>query len=120
MFWKSREYNSTDNDIQILNEDSFSLKTELKYKPYDIYLYDGDHSIESHEKAITEYFDYLAKYSIIIIDDWCWEQVRTGTFDGFQKVHNNIKNMYKVELIKDLGNTGYWNGCCIFLIEKNE
>ena len=106
------------NDIQVLNEDSFDLKTPLKYGPYDIYLYDGDHSIESHEKAITQYWDHLADKSIVLIDDWCWDQVREGTYLGLGKV--NYKNIYKVELTEPTGADGFWNGCGVFVIEKNK
>lgn len=103
-------------NIQILNEDSFNLKSKLAHAPYDIYLYDGDHSVESHKRAITDYWDSLADKCIIMIDDWCWEQVRIGTFMGFEQV--NYKNVYKLEITEPSGGQGYWNGCCIFLIDK--
>jgi hypothetical protein len=33
-------------------------------------------------------------------------------------VLKNAKILYKKELLNPLGPKGFWNGCCIFLIEK--
>jgi hypothetical protein len=102
-------------NIQVINEDSFNLTTTLSYAPYDIYMYDGDHKEECHEKAIMEYWKYLSDTCIILVDDWDWECVKNGTRKGFEKINANI--VYEVE-IQGSGNEGFWNGCGVFLIKK--
>lgn len=103
-------------NIQILNEDSFNLTSELQNTPYDIYLYDGHHSVESHTKAITYYWKYLADTSIIMVDDWDWEMVKKGTLAGISQMGGKI--LYQVDISEPKGPAGFWNGCGIFLIQK--
>jgi hypothetical protein len=111
----SHNLNTLDN-IQLISENCFHLKTPLKYPPYNIFIYDGSHEDQSHESAITNFWKFLDKKTIIIIDDWSWESVRQNTLLGLKKV--NAKILYKRELLNPLGPKGFWNGCCIFLIEK--
>jgi hypothetical protein len=106
------------NNVQILEQDSFhpDILHQLQHAPYDIYLYDGGHKIEDHEKAITHLWDALANTCIILVDDWCWEKVQQGTYRGFEKVNANI--VYKLEVTNPKGSNGFWNGCGIFLVQK--
>lgn len=104
--------------LQILEKDSFApdILQALEHGPYDIYLYDGCHLNDSHEKAITELWGALAKRCLILIDDYEWEIVRNGTAEGFRKVGANI--VYQTEVLHPKDRYGFWNGCGIFLIEK--
>jgi hypothetical protein len=104
------------NNIQLISENCFHLTTPFKYSPYNIFIYDGSHEDQSHELAITHFWNFLDTKCIIIIDDWNWESVRNNTLLGLQKT--NAKILYKRELLHPLGLKGVWNGCCIFLIEK--
>ncbi len=106
------------SNVQMIEENSFhpDILTVLQYAPYDIYLYDGCHEVESHEKAITHFWDCLADTCIILIDDWNWEKVRVGTQRGFEKV--NAKILYQTEVRNPEGRHGFWNGCGIFLVQK--
>lgn len=104
------------NNIQLISENCFHFKTPLKYPPYNIFIYDGSHEDKSHQLAITHFWNFLDSKCIIIIDDWNWESVKKNTLLGLQQV--NAKILYKKELLNPLGPKGFWNGCCIFLIEK--
>lgn len=105
--------------LQLLNEDCFYLKSTLEFQPYDIFIYDGPHNIKDHENAIVTFWKYLSDICIIVIDDWNWQDVKSGTFTGLQRVNANVVN--KWELVESIHENkhGTWNGCCIFLINKN-
>jgi SAM-dependent methyltransferase len=108
-----------DNQIQLIEEDSFNLKTIPMHAPYDIYLYDGGHKVEEHEKAIVDFWHLLADTAIILIDDWDWESVKEGTNLGFKKVNANV--VYTTEIASNqpcFARYQFWNGCGIFIITK--
>lgn len=104
--------------LQIVEEDSFhpDILQRLAHAPYDIYLYDGCHLNDSHEKAITRLWDALADTCIILIDDYDWEIVREGTRKGLEAVNANV--VYQTSVSSPNGRDGFWNGCGIFLIRK--
>lgn len=104
-------------NVQIIEEDCFNMSIHPENGPFDIYMYDGDHDHESHEKAITAMWDYLADTCIIIVDDWArWDFVRTGTLAGLSKVKHEL--LHKVERPGEDDKNGYWNGFALFLIKK--
>ena len=118
---------------------------ELPYK-YNVYLYDGDHSIEAHEKALTHYINAMDDTFIFMVDDWMFEGVRKGTYDAIKKL--NLKIEYYEERRRmlsfedDNGPGGsrqwwvtddngslrivqsepqeYWNGIGVFVLTKNK
>jgi hypothetical protein len=104
------------NNIQIISENCFNLTKQLLYAPYNIFIYDGSHDESSHQLAIINFWPYLDKKSLIIIDDWNWESVQKNTLIALEKMNANI--IYKKEILFPLGEGGFWNGCCLFLIEK--
>lgn len=118
---------SPDSEYHFIENDCFKIsENDIKsiYESVDIYLYDGSHDYESQKKAITYYYEYLSRYSIIIIDDFRsdtenWSNVKKGTFDGIKesglKIHLHREIDSKQE---DNGRRDYWNGCGIFVCEK--
>lgn len=105
--------------LQIINEDCFRLKSTLQFSLYNIFIYDGPHNINDHENAITSFWKYLSNICIIVVDDWKWNDVKQGTLNGLKKVNAHIVRQWELkEPIKE-NKRGVWNGCCIFLINKN-
>jgi hypothetical protein len=106
------------SNVQVIEENCFhpDIRAQLKHGPYDIYLYDGAHSALCHERGITHFWDALATTCIIIVDDWDFEEVREGTYRGFEKLNAQIA--YKLEITLPRGRLGFWNGCGVFLIHK--
>jgi hypothetical protein len=92
---------------------------------FNIYLYDGGHSVEDQSNAITYFIDCLDDVFILIIDDWNWSWVRTGTYLGIEKA--NLKTLWAKEIIltendehteaKEAKET-WWNGMGVFLLQK--
>lgn len=113
-----------DIKCKVIENDSFKITTDdIEENSIDIYLYDGAHDYESHKKAITHYYKFLSKYSIVIIDDWRtdgdWEAVQRATYDGITEsgliVHKRIEKITFQELN---GKSEYWNGFGLFVCEK--
>jgi hypothetical protein len=125
-----------DNKVKTINQDSFEV--DVSTLPiFNVYMYDGDHSIEAHEKALTHYIDAMEDEFIFIIDDWMFEGIRKGTHDAIDKLGLTVKFYdYRRELVVREDQAGwwidgkkgyelvrsepggYWNGIGIFVLSK--
>jgi hypothetical protein len=118
-----------DNSIDFIESDCFKVDTSSLGK-YNIYMYDGDHSSESHEAALTYFKDCLDDVFIYIIDDWNWEHVRTSTINAIEKLGLSIA--WQKEIITrtteqapviwdkpdDDAKNNWWNGIAVFVLVK--
>ena len=85
----------------------------------NIYFYDGAHDIESQKKAITVYYPKLADTFVLIVDDWNWDNSRTGTYEGISEMELNI--VYSKDIFtpgRQSMHEHFWNGLGIFVLEK--
>jgi hypothetical protein len=90
----------------------------------NIYMFDGDHSSDSHYKSLNHFLPCLDDEFIFIIDDWNWEQVRNATLKSISD--NNLEICYKKEILTpytdfrmdNCRNYTWWNGICIFVLKK--
>ncbi len=124
-FYDNLKKELSNETVIIIDKDCWTIDKNDVPDLIDIYLFDGNHTYEDHKKAITYYYKFLSKYSIIIIDDWLcdWADVKKGTMDGLNEI-TNLKVHAKIEI--PLVNTDryhqrgdiFWNGCGIFICER--
>lgn len=84
-----------ENDATFIENDCYKIDISTLPK-FNIYMYDGNHTNESHYKALLHYYDCLDDVFIFIVDDWNWKSVRDGTNDAIQKL--NLKVLYEKEI----------------------
>ena len=84
-----------DNDAHFIENDCYNVDVSTLSK-FNIYMYDGNHTNESHYKALLHYYDCLDDIFIFIVDDWNWHDVRDGTFKSIQRL--NLKVLYEREI----------------------
>lgn len=84
-----------DNDASFIEEDCYKVDISVLPK-FNIYMYDGNHSKDSHYKALIHYYDCLDDMFVFIVDDWNWKDVRDGTYDSFKQL--NISVLYEREI----------------------
>ena len=84
-----------ENDATFIENDCYKVDVSLLPK-FNIYMYDGDHTNESHYNALLHYYNCLDDVFIFIVDDWNWEKVRNGTTKSIQKL--NLKILYEKEI----------------------
>ena len=113
-----------DNDANFIESDCFNVDVSALPK-FNIYMYDGNHSNESHYNALLHYYNCLDDVFIFIVDDWNWEDVRDGTIKSIQKL--NLKVLYEKEirLTQDGSTTPepllsetWWNGIYVAILQK--
>jgi hypothetical protein len=84
-----------ENDATFIENDCFKVDVSILPK-FNIYMYDGNHTNESHYKALLHYYDCLEDVFIFIVDDWNWKDVRDGTINSIQQL--KLKVLYEKEI----------------------
>jgi hypothetical protein len=112
-------------ELQVIEQDCFAVDP-AELGTFDVYYYDGNHSTDSHTRAIKRFYDCLADRAVIIVDDWNWNGVREGTRRAMAKL--DIPIIFEKEIIlpeadvvdmpRHRGRKTWWNGICVMIIDK--
>jgi hypothetical protein len=113
-----------ENNAFYIENDCFKVDI-TKLPKFNIYMYDGNHTNESHYKALVHYYNNLDDIFIFIVDDWNWKDVREGTKNSIKKL--NLKILYEKEIRltwdesvtpePQLSQT-WWNGIYVAILQK--
>jgi hypothetical protein len=113
-----------ENDATFIENDCYKVDVS-KLPKFNIYMYDGNHSNESHYKALLHYYNCLDDVFIFIVDDWNWSDVRNGTLNSIHRL--NLKVLYEKEVRLTWNNSHtphpqsrdtWWNGIYIAILQK--
>jgi hypothetical protein len=113
-----------ENDATFIENDCYNVDIFILPK-FNIYMYDGNHTEDSHYNALLHYYNCLDDIFIFIVDDWNWESVRNGTHNAIQKL--NLKVLYEKEVRltwdnshtpRRLAKYTWWNGIYITILQK--
>ena len=112
------------NNASFIENDCY--KVDISSLPkFNIYMYDGNHTDESHYKALLHYYDSLDDIFIFIVDDWNWKDVRNGTINSIQKLNLKILFEREIRLTWDnshtpqpLAKNTWWNGIYVAVLQK--
>jgi predicted O-methyltransferase YrrM len=113
-----------ENNASFIEKDCFQVDTYTLPK-FNIYMYDGNHSKDSHYNALLHYYNCLDNTFIFIVDDWNWRDVREGTFDSIRKLKLDVLYEKEIRLTQDNSHTDqqygretWWNGIYIAVLHK--
>jgi len=113
-----------ENDARFIESDCYKVDVSSLPK-FNIYMYDGNHTNESHYNALLHYYDCLDDVFIFIVDDWNWQKVRDGTLASIQKL--DLKVLYEKEIRLTLDNSDtpqplasqtWHNGIYVAILQK--
>jgi hypothetical protein len=84
---------------------------EEELRRFEMYLYDGDHSEQSHFEAVALVLPrYCKRVCVLIVDDWAlsgdWARVREGTKRGLE--HINATVVFEATAAGNDWHQGYW------------
>ena len=112
------------NDATFIEIDCFKVDVS-KLPKFNIYMYDGNHTNESHYKALLHYYSCLDDIFIFIVDDWNWQDVRDGTFESIKKLNLKILFDRRIRLTWDNSHTPqeqasktWHNGIYVAILQK--
>ncbi len=114
------------NTATFVEYDCFTLDVNVLPKHgFNIYMYDGNHSSDSHYNALVHYYNCLDDIFIFIVDDWNWGSVREATMRAIKDVGLTILYEKAIRLTDDDTHTpheiavrSWWNGIYIALLQK--
>jgi hypothetical protein len=113
-----------DNFAIFIESDCYKVDVSSLPK-FNIYMYDGCHTHESHYKSLLHYYNCLDDTFIFIVDDWNLQDVRDGTMNAIKEL--NLKVLYSAEIRLTWDNTHtpiplardtWWNGICVAILQK--
>jgi SAM-dependent methyltransferase len=113
-----------ENNAMFIEQDCFTVDTYTLPK-FNIYMYDGNHSKNSHYNALLHFYNCLDNTFIFIVDDWNWRDVRDGTFESIRKLNLDVLYEKEIRLTWDdshtdqqYGKETWWNGIYIAVLHK--
>jgi hypothetical protein len=113
-----------ENEATFIENDCYKVDISVLPK-FNIFMYDGNHTNESHYNALLYYYNCLDDVFIFIVDDWNWKDVREGTINSIQKL--NLKVLYEKEVRLTDNNSHtpqpqarntWWNGIYVAILQK--
>ena len=104
------------NDASFIEKDCFKVDVSAMPK-FNIYLYDGDHTVLAHYRALTHFINCLDDVFIYVVDDWNWECVREGTLKAIADL--NLKVCFDMEVRTTNDGTHPLHGSPLQLIWHN-
>lgn len=121
-----QKYITKDSNCKLLESDCWKVNLKKIDNNFNIYLYDAGHEEEDHYKAVTYYYNNLQDNFILIVDDWCWGDVRDGTWRGIKDMNLKVRFCHeifvsdeeKINFPKHIGKDTWWNGVALFVLEK--
>lgn len=109
--------------VEVIEKNCFEVDS-AKLAPFDVFLYDGNHSRESHYLALERFAPTLAEYAVVVIDDWNREPVRQGTREAVRDLGLDVAFEKEIVLApnetadenREAGRRTWWNGLCVMLV----
>jgi len=68
---------------------------------FNIYLFDGPHTLEDQRDGIALALPALDRQCILIVDDWNWPQVRQGTMTSLREANITVDYMAEIRTTLD-------------------
>lgn len=113
-----------ENDASFIEQDCYTVDTS-KLPKFNIYMFDGNHTADSHYKALVHYYDCLDDIFIFVVDDWNVDSVRIGTCDAIKQLNLNVLYEKAIRLTHDNSHTphdiaydSWWNGIYVCILQK--
>jgi precorrin-6B methylase 2 len=105
-------------EFRIIDGDCFQVALEQMPREVNVYFYDGDHSHDAQYEAIKHYAPALANQFVLLVDDWNWQEARTGTQQAIEELGYTIIADHQLIGEYNGDQVGWWNGLYVALIEK--
>jgi len=103
-----------ENNARFIEQDCFQVDITTLPK-FNIFMYDGDHASDSHNKALLHYYECLDDIFIYVVDDWIHPDIREGTYLSI--IHLNLTVLYSKEIRCECAET-WWNGIFVAILKK--
>lgn len=114
-FLRNFEKFKRNNDASYLEFDYLTTVPDITSK-YNIYVYNGDSSINNNYNALINYNNFLDDIFIYIKNDWNEKYVREETEKAI--IDLELTKLYKKEILCEKNINIWLNGICIYILKK--
>ena len=104
-----------DNQVEIINQDMFTVDTSKFKGKINMWFYDGPHDIESTKRAVEHYGECFADECLLVFDDANWDGVVEGARQGINSI-NRLVSYEKILLNEQEDASAWWNGLYIVVL----
>lgn len=116
-----------ENLAQFIEGDCFQINISELPK-FNVYMYDANHTKESHYKSLVYYYNCLDDIFIHIIDDWNCEEVRLGSKEAMRTLGFSILYEKEIKTTNDNSHPpwgspeqqGWHNGIYVCILQKSK
>jgi hypothetical protein len=123
-FLKNFEKFKGENDATFIEKDCFTV--DISTLPnFNIYMYDGNHSYDSHYRALKHFYNCLEDTFIYIVDDWNTKTIRDSTKHSIKDLGLEVLYEREIRLTwddshtpVDFGKKTWWNGIYVAVLKK--
>jgi hypothetical protein len=92
----------TDATLEVIEADFREVQyRNIKGGPFNIYMFDGPHNEQDHYDGIRRAQHALADTYTLIVDDWNWLGVRTGTLKALIDAGLCVEHAMEIRTTKD-------------------
>lgn len=123
-FLRNFEAHRGKNRARFLEADCFSVDASALPK-FNIYMYDGEHSEESHYRALAHFLPCLDDVFVYVVDDWNTDHIREGTRRAIRDLGLRVTYEREVRLTQDNTHTPieearatWWNGIFVAVLQR--
>jgi hypothetical protein len=123
-FLRNFNAHSGKNNASFIEADCFQVDVTTLPK-CNLYMYDGNHSVDSHRRALTHYLPCLDDTFVYIVDDWNFADARAGTKAALEELGLKISFERELRLTQDNTHTPiaeaeatWWNGIYVAVLSK--
>ena len=104
-----------DNQVEIINQDMFTVDTSRFKGKINMWFYDGPHDIESTKRAVEHYGKCFADECLLVFDEANWDGVVEGARQGINSI-NRLVSYEKILLNEQEDASAWWNGLYIVVL----
>jgi hypothetical protein len=115
-----------ENQASFIEQDCYKVDVSQLPK-FNIYMYDGNHTKDSHYNALIHYYDCLDDMFVFVVDDWNWNLAREGTREAIKKLKLSVLYDKEIRLTYDnthtpqpLAKETWHNGIYVAILKKQD
>lgn len=108
--------------LEFIEKDCYDFDLALIDTPISVFFFDSEHSFESQAKALPHFLPVMRDRFVYVVDDFSWEDVRSGCRLGLNELRG------KITIEREWVLTGkraqddpiWWNGLYLALIAQKQ
>jgi len=105
-------------EVNIIEDDMFTLDIGRILGPIDVYFFDGPHTREGQYQAFTRYDPVFAPRFVALVDDWNWAEPREETHRAFEDLGYQVEASWELDATPPRDSERWWNGLYVAIVNK--